>query len=102
MVPSPLCPHQQIKGLHAQVMRTLWFEQNATQQVGGDVCGGIVTGLQQVRQELQSSLWVVLFDGGVNQAQALVTQRLWSSQTFFFSINLKKEEEKTCRTFSLA
>lgn len=45
MVPSPLCPHQQIKGLHTQVIRTLRVEQNATQQVEGDISGGIVTGL---------------------------------------------------------
>lgn len=49
LVPSPLCPHQQVKCLHATVIRTLVVEQNATQQVGGDILGGIVTRLQQVR-----------------------------------------------------
>lgn len=45
MVSSPLCPDQEIKRLHTEVMRTLRVEQNATQQVEGDIFGGIVTRL---------------------------------------------------------
>lgn len=44
-VPLPLCPDQQIKGLNTQVIRTLWVEQNAVQQVEEDISGGIVTRL---------------------------------------------------------
>lgn len=42
----PLCPDEQVKGLHTQVMGALWVEQNAMQQVDGDICGGVVTRLQ--------------------------------------------------------
>lgn len=77
-------------------MRTLQVEQNATQQVGSDISGWIVSGLQQVRQELQSALCVVLIDGTVNQAQALAAQHLWSFKTFFFFFikQLKKKKKK--------
>lgn len=42
---SPLCPDQQVEGLHAQVMGAVRPEQNVVQEVEGDVFGGIVARL---------------------------------------------------------
>lgn len=73
---SPLCPDQQVEGLHTQVVGAVRPEQDVMQEVEGDVSGRIVARLQQVRQQLQGALGVVLLDGAVDQRQDLMAQLL--------------------------
>lgn len=42
---SPLCPDQQVEGLHTQVVGAVRPEQNTVQEVEGDVFGRIVARL---------------------------------------------------------
>lgn len=42
---SPLCPDQQVEGLHAQVVGAVGPEQKVSQEVVGDVFGRIVARL---------------------------------------------------------
>lgn len=42
---SPLCPNQEVKGLHTLVVGAVWPKQNVMQEVEGDVFGRIVARL---------------------------------------------------------
>lgn len=87
-VPSPLCLHQQLKRLHSQVMSTLRLEQDAVQQVLGDIFGGVDTWYQQLGQALQSTLCAVRFDGAVHRDQGQVAQLLWNDEALIPLLHL--------------
>lgn len=95
----PLGPHEESVGLQTEKVGTLGVQQDASEEVGGDVNGGEEAGLQQVRQQLQGALWVVLLHGAVHQAQALSAQRLWVTKTIvlLFLILLERERERDRR-----
>lgn len=75
------------------MLGTLGFQQDALQDVAGDVPWRVEARLQQVGQELQGAFWVVLLHGDVNQAQAPPTQLLSGTEAAVLLLNAILEEQ---------